>query len=353
MNYLIASYSNDTILRPNQTEFIHEYTEYKTTRYIWIIIPPFLLSLGTIGNCLTIVVYSRSSLKKSAMAVYLTTLAVSDIIALYTGFFTEWLTIAFGSNIKNYKAIGCKIHSWLLFTSVQFSAWIITVITLQRVISVWFPFQARRADSKRCAKTAVAFLCVLLMVLNSHALYGLVHRYDMEPLFPSCAATNEDYRYFFQNIWPLVDSTVYCFVPCSLIIIGNSLLIYKMKHKTSHAPNFELERCCFGGKFRKRKTQSLIPLIFTLNTVFVLTTAPISIYQVALNFTHVSDIETHSLEHIKQLLYWTILLMAMFLNHSINCLLYCLTGSKFRRQVMMLFCKNILSSSRRRQYLIE
>ncbi|XP_060564598.1 probable G-protein coupled receptor 139 [Ruditapes philippinarum] len=348
MNYLIASFSNDTILRTNESDTIRQYHEYKITRCIWIIIPPILLFLGSIGNCLTIIVYTKSSLKTTAMAVYLTALAVSDIIALYTGFFTEWLTIAFDSNIKNYKSIGCKIHSWFLFTSVQFSAWVITIITVERVICVWFPFRARRVESKRCAKIVVACLCVMLMILNSHALYGMVHIFDMEPIFPSCAALSEDYHYFFQNIWPFIDSTVYCFVPCSLIIIGNSLILYKLKQKIPHFPTSELEHCDFRRNLKvARERKSLFPLIFCLNTVFVLTTAPISIYQVALNFTHVFDIEIHSVKYNHRFLCWTILLMVMFLNHSINCLLYCFTGAKFRREIVLIFCNKYITSLRR------
>ncbi|XP_053407139.1 galanin receptor 2a-like isoform X3 [Mercenaria mercenaria] len=315
----------------NQSEISPLFTEYKVTRYIWTIIPPLLLAIGTVGNCITIIVYTASPLRTTTMAVYLQVLAVSDTVALYTGLLTEWLTIAFDSKIKDYNSVGCKIHSWLLFTSVQFSACIVAAITLERVICVWFPFRSRRVESTKCAKVVVIFLCCILMVLNSHALYGMINGFEKAPLVPACTAVDDGYLYFFQTVWPFIDSTVYCFVPCSVIVTGNSLILYKIKRNKRPIYKFEQE------SDRDQEAQSLLPLIFTLNTVFVLTTAPTSIYQVALNFTYVSVTEEHSLRHVRLFLGWTILLMIMFSNHAINWLLYCLSGKNFRREVFSLF----------------
>lgn len=342
MNYLIASVSNISSSRKNVSDIVPVCTEYTITKIVWVVLPPILLLVGTVGNCITIAVYVKSQMRTTTMAVYLSTLAVSDIVALYSGLFMEWLQVTFDIKRSRYGSVGCKLHSWLLFTSVQLSAWIIVAITLERVICVWFPFRARRTETTTYAQAVVLFLCCAMLSLNSHALYGMTIGHEHELLYPICAALNIDYLHFFRTLWPYIDSTVYCFIPCFLILCGNAMILIKMERqrkfnfRTGHGRHVSDMN---EQTLRDRRAQSLLPLVFRLNTVFLVTTAPISVFQIAFNFTHISIDKNQSLVHYQLFLLWTILMMVMFTNHAINCLLYCLSGTKFRREAIALFCK--------------
>ncbi|KAH3735340.1 hypothetical protein DPMN_041831 [Dreissena polymorpha] len=63
---------------------------YKNTRMLfWRVIPPILISIGTIGNVMTIFVLLRQKKMKST-AVFLFALALSDTLVLFCALLPEW-----------------------------------------------------------------------------------------------------------------------------------------------------------------------------------------------------------------------------------------------------------------------
>ena len=63
-------------------------------------VSPVLLLVGTVGNVLSILVMSRRSLRGSQASLYLIVLAVSDIMALYTGLLRHFLHKVFDLDIR-------------------------------------------------------------------------------------------------------------------------------------------------------------------------------------------------------------------------------------------------------------
>ncbi|XP_053407137.1 G-protein coupled receptor 183-like isoform X1 [Mercenaria mercenaria] len=273
----------------------------------------------------------------TAMALYATALAVSDTVALYIGLLPAWLLFVFGISIRTNSAF-CKVNSWMIFTSLQLSTWIITAVTIERVVVVWFPFRYRRIEGTRHAAIILTFLCVFLMTLNSHFLYGMEHidvaqqyRFDR-----SCTGLHEGYVYFVQHIWPFIDAVVYFFVPSITIIFGNILIVFKV----TKSGNMSIGQQTYStGANNSSRRKSLLPVVFTLNTAFLLTTTPICVFQLVYNFNDlvISSGQIEKPDHILNSL-WTILFMLMNINHSINCFVYVAAGSTFRREVCALFC---------------
>ena len=55
-----------------------KWTDAEIVRYIQIIFRPILIIVGTIGNCLTIYIMRRTSLKKLSTCFYMFVLALAD-----------------------------------------------------------------------------------------------------------------------------------------------------------------------------------------------------------------------------------------------------------------------------------
>ena len=55
------------------------YSEYKAGIIIWKTVPPILITFGTCGNILSIVVLTRKSIRKSTTAIFLIFLTFSGL----------------------------------------------------------------------------------------------------------------------------------------------------------------------------------------------------------------------------------------------------------------------------------
>ena len=107
----------------NLTEDYYMFTtipEFQASELIWKLVPPILIIFGSIGNTLSIVVLTRKSMRNSTTTLYLTFLAFSDILVLYTGLLRQWIFYVFEYDIRIVSEVGCKIHLCLVYTSLDF-----------------------------------------------------------------------------------------------------------------------------------------------------------------------------------------------------------------------------------------
>jgi hypothetical protein len=161
-----------------------------------------MIVLGTVGNSLSIIVLTRKSIRSSTTAFYLTVLAFSDLIVLFAGLLRQWIIYLFDVDIRKLTEVGCKINIWLVYSSLHFSAWILIVLTLERVISAWLPHKARTLFKRKRAIALVNCLGVFILGLNSHLLYGMVFKYSSDDdgnlQYSQCVEIDENYHAFFS-----------------------------------------------------------------------------------------------------------------------------------------------------------
>ena len=320
------------------------YVEYKAGELIWQIVPPILIILGSVGNCLSILVLTRRCIRSSTTALYLTVLAFSDLFVLYTGLLRQWLIYLFEVDVREVSEFGCKLNIWLVYSSLDFSAWILIVVTLERVISAWFPHNAKTLCTKKWAISLLVAVAVFILLLNAHLLYGMVFIYsvtkDGRQDVEKCIEINEDYRNFFNVSWPWIDFCAFCFIPFTVLVIGNALILFKVlkshrKVKSRVVPSIHSGNRATATSKHVSKQSSMTAMLFTLNVVFLLSTSPISIYNIGYPYWS-ENVSAHKIAQLD--FWWAIVNMLMYMNNSLNFLLYCLSGTKFRREVVQIFC---------------
>ncbi|KAH3836759.1 FMRFamide receptor-like [Dreissena polymorpha] len=315
----------------NETENDHykQLGLYKASILIWKIVPPILILLGTIGNSLSILVLTRRSIRVSSTALFLTVLACSDLLVLYSGLLRQWLIYLFDTDVRNLSEAGCKINVWLVYSSLDFSAWILIVLTLERVVSTWMPHRARTLCTKKTAFAFIIAVGVFILGINSHILYGIGYKITQDenyyPIENKCIEIDRNYAYFFENVWPWIDLCVYCAVPFVVIVIGNALILFKVLNSQKKSKSTIASRLA--------KKSSMPAMLFTLNIVFLLSTLPVSIYTIGQAYWP-KDLDDYKMAKLD--FWWAVVNMLMYTNNSLNFLLYCLSGTKFRREVIRL-----------------
>ena len=323
------------------SDSVMEQAEYMHAVRIWKIIPPFLIILGTLGNFLTIIVLTRPKSRNSSTAIYLTALACSDLLVLYTGLLRQWIKHVFDMDVRELSETGCKLHVFLVYLGTQLSSWLLVAVTSERFIGVWCPHRVKTGCTTKTALIVIVLIVVSLALLNVHWLYGMgTYRVVIENVTFTldCYSVYDEHYDFLSFTWPWIDLCVFCLVPFSVLLVGNISIILKViysKHKTRKqiAP----QQSAVAKKMKKdNKTSQLTLMLMTINIVFFVCALPISIYLIG--EPHWLETIDTAHEHAVLILWWAVVNIFMYTNHTINFIMYFLSGSRFRQEVKALFC---------------
>ncbi|KAJ8311621.1 hypothetical protein KUTeg_010976 [Tegillarca granosa] len=310
-------------------ELFLSYNEYKAAIFIWKVFPPIMIVFGTIGNILSIKVLTRRNIRGTNSFVFLTVLAVSDTMVLYSGLLRQWILYTFEVDIRHVHPMLCKTNIFFVYFTLQFSAWLLVLVTFDRVFATWFPHSFIGKVSHWIPITTASVLAVILIALNAHFFHGfedLQYQVGNETIVQSCVRKDNEYRHFSIEIWPWIDLVVFNLLPFLLLLIGSALIFIKVFQNrkalmTKIAP--------VSGRLL-----SLSKTLIILNTAFLLLNTPSSIY-LAGQTTWYDDINEKKFAVLN--LVWAMVNILTYSNNTINFLLYCLSGSKFRQELMKIF----------------
>jgi hypothetical protein len=225
-----------------------------------------VMSVGVVGNTLSLYVFLRTKRKNDATSFYLSCLAVSDTICILYVELTAWLAeglkyISGGRvSISFYylSSIGCKLIIYGSTAVESTSAWIIVIMSIEKTIVVWFPLKRRSiANWKRKSVMLFVVVCCLLLPV-----YGLV----MSDIF---YVNGHQLCYYTSHRILLVvfDNSLFYFMPCFVIMFTNiSIIIGIVKSRS-----FIKEKVTSNtGDMQEKKT--LINLIVVSTTYLIFMT---------------------------------------------------------------------------------
>ncbi|KAH3709263.1 hypothetical protein DPMN_068725 [Dreissena polymorpha] len=112
------------------------------------------------------------------------------------------------------------------------------------------------------------------------------------------------------------------------MLILFKVLQSKKKTKSTVAPLHSQQQ-----EIRDVKKSSKTAILFTLSIVFLVTTSPVSIYLIGEAYW-IKDADDASMAKLG--FWWAVVNMLMYTKNSINFLLYCLSGTKFRKELFRL-----------------
>ncbi|XP_070185076.1 growth hormone secretagogue receptor type 1-like [Littorina saxatilis] len=302
--------------------------------WLWRVYPALLLILGTFGNCATIATLRRLRSGWSSISVYLTALALTDTLMLYSGLLTLWLRQSFGVDIFFRHIVACKLFPWLNNSLGALSAWLVVCLTLQRAASVIWPHRVSVICTRHRSYVVIVAVSVIIGLLYSHMIYG----YDLlvgPELTQVCGFRSAEYSQFWGGVWARVDLFIYCVVPSVVIVGGNGVLVWKLTASTRRATQKLSAGQSLQNDDRAKKTSSATITVITVSLTFVCFSLPLAIY---VNSVFAKLFDRGETSPFHYLLYNLFMLLYLS-NFAVNFYLYCLTGSRFREAFLsMLPC---------------
>ena len=194
-------------------------------------------------------------------------------------------------------------------------------MSLEKCFTVYFPLKSKTVCTIRTAKWATGVAGIVL------AGYDSVYFVGMESFITLSG------RHFclFNGVYlyvtlQAINSVLYSFGPFTIMSITNFAIVFKFlrakcnKNNSSESTNPALAKSATRGT----------SMVVTVSVTFLLLTSPSALSIPQTNGDRLSNIP----------LYRAFMNLTQYLNHSINCLLYIIFGSKFRNEFLKIFsCK--------------
>lgn len=301
------------------------------------IYPPVICVVGLTGNILAVVVLSAGKHRRTTTGLLFLSLAVTDTVVLLSSVLAIWLGFVLEENFIIHSSASCKVHTFVTYWSLQISAWLLVMITLERIFSVIAPHRVKKIVTRRRVLICLAALIIGLACLNSHIFYGLEKEFNIFLNKTDCRVTERHEKFMF-TVWPWIDFFVSFAIPAAVFLLGNIIIISRLKSSnryrrslTSLNVHSSQKDALESRKSRQIQCFSIITLV--LNLAFLILVAPFAIFAIGQPYWFPFAERTEK-RRSQLTLISTILLLLLYTNSAINFIVYMLCGSKFRNDFL-------------------
>ncbi|XP_060558222.1 probable G-protein coupled receptor B0563.6 [Ruditapes philippinarum] len=298
---------------------------------------PLICSFGIICNVFNLCVLSQKRLSDSPYT-YLTALAISDLILLTASF----LQLVTSHSTRTYLKSFYDVYIFFSFGNIFFNAsvWLVVALTIERVCFVTHPltFHPSKKVAKICCVSVFIF-CALINIPRFFC-YGLIEYKGH--FYPNGTPFRES-KLFYRISW--VHALVITFIPILILLVSNFVLIFAMRKAAKERAALHSNRDAEIRKDQTRLTRTLIAVV----VVFIVCTFLSAFVEDPISYSLFGGDRSWK-DYIKSpanQLFIYISNLLVFLNSSLNFVLYCSFNRKFRQAAATFvrklhpYCRNL------------
>ena len=208
----------------------------------------------------------------------------------------------------------CGLPCFLFYFSLTYSSALLIVMVVEKCFVLYFPFKAKIICTVRTAKI-VCFILALLFAIFSCQFFFIVKLRTLSNGQDTCLFLGAPSNYY-EILFDVI-SIIYSYVPFVIMILGNGAIFckfmpakWKARNASSENTSQALNKTALSGLF----------MLLAISVAFLILTGPIAIAN------NVYDIIPPTI--------FAVTLVLKNLNHGINCVLYCISGSRFRKELI-------------------
>ena len=237
---------------------------------------------------------------------------------LWTGGFTAWMRYLTQRQIDPSTWTDCKVTLAFFYFFAHYSSCLLIAMAVEKCVALYFPLHTKSICTVRTAKKISAAAALILFAFNAQLFFIRGTETDSN-VRKTCIWVRIPQGY--ELIYLQIDAILYSFIPLSVMFTANCLIIlkfmmakWKNRRGGTESVNQALSKSAVKGTV----------MLFTVSFAFVILTG-----SVAMAKTIVGD--------KTPVLVYGITILLQYLNHSINGVLYCISGSRFRKELRDLF----------------
>ena len=236
--------------------------------------------------------------------------------ALWVGSLTDLIEQVTKLKINPSFWTDCKLYSFLIHFFTHCSSAILAIMSVEKFVALFYPLHSKRMCNIKVAKLVCLTAAFLFIVVNFYLI--MVAKVSKNHTgFEKCT-----FGHYGSLVMSYFDFTFYSFGPFVVMCVANIFIVskllilkYRGHNQTNQLVNQSVNKSALRGAV----------MLVSVSLTFIILTTPISLFFFKL-IPSSNMIET-------------IVFIVATLNHSINGFLYCLFGSKFRKELIKLVCR--------------
>lgn len=303
------------------------FTRRPQPRYSDIILiryyPLPLIVIGTIGNFSTLYIYSRPEFLKSSTAFYFIYSTIIDILCLYFSSIRNFSKGFFLQDLKELSNFLCKSITYMKYTSMQLSSWILVLISVDGLFIILGFKSLNKYRTKKNQVLILLIMTIFFFILNVP--FPIIIELD--------TIKNNSRCHYFQkssglilSIYDLLLSVVLPFLSMVCINTINSYKLFKLKNRVIDRKRSLKNAANFGLTVIARNI-----LFFCLNL-------PINLVVIVQNLKFDKSVYVYELSSIE----YIGMNILSDVNYSINFLVHLAVNQQFRKRFIKFKKKSLL-----------
>ena len=220
----------------------------------------------------------------------------------------------------------CKFTFFLWYFCHHYSSALLVMMSVEKCIVIYFPFKTKNICTVKTAKWACLVAAIIYAAFDAQNFFIVTAHQGVDFIYCGYTGVSDEYVATYFRI----DSALYSLAPFAIMGCTNIAIIYKFsKAKLAMKRGTESTYQTLS-KSAMRGTAILI----TVSITFLILAGPSAIF-----YSVTTDVEYNPAVRL-------LFLIMEAVNHSINSVMYCIVGTRFRQELFELICCRKKSSGR-------
>ena len=230
----------------------------------------------------------------------------------------EWISNFTRREVDPFKWTDCKFTYFCWYYFHHFSSAILIIMSVEKCFALYFPLKTKSVCTVKTARWLSGATALILAAFNAQFFFIVERNKTGGRLRCNYINVPDSYILTYNRI----DSSLYTFAPFAIMGITNLAIIYKfVKAKIFTARNGDTSST--AQALSKSSMKGVVTLV-TVSVTFILLTGPSSV--------------VFSITHYPHEIVVGVVTVLSTANHAINGVLYCIVGTRFRRELVNTLC---------------
>jgi hypothetical protein len=302
-----------------------------------------LILVGTPLNLLCFYIFTRLVPNRSNPTIIVFAhLALIELIIPFTWninyvvreLFWKYQTTISLKNLEQHSLFTCKLISYTAYFSLQCAAWLKTLATFARCVTLHHQWPLKNWLSKPTIIKRIIWMVIFLVGLLNFPIWIVNgERVQLQTKSNNTNVTIKCYQSIFFKVWEVVHLLLYNFIPFTLMILCNILIIRQVKQSRRRTKLSKCNSQSSAQSSQPRRSKSsdggrLTKTLILLTILFIVFTSPAAIFYIF--FGGISSIYRNLITMSLSNLATT--------SHITSFIVYWLTSSDFKDAALSLLC---------------
>ncbi|CAF0854570.1 unnamed protein product [Adineta steineri] len=144
------------------------------TKYLYQIGGPVLICIGSLSCILSLIVFTKKSLRKNPCSLYFISYNIANLILMYSSILTVTLSAGYGVSPSTYNLAFCRYNLYMAILIDILSSSYLVLASIDRMLVTSVNVKTRQRSTRRFAYMSIISITIFWILFHSHILSSAV-----------------------------------------------------------------------------------------------------------------------------------------------------------------------------------